>query len=106
MVDPREHIEREFLRNKADAAAHLAPVAGNIEAERRDRTASGSEQTTNRADQRRLARAVRAQQRENLALADLKVDVGERRRSALVGLRQVPDIENRVVQSRAKMAVT
>ena len=43
------------------------------------------------ADQRRLAGAVRAEQRENLAAPDLQVDVLQRLEAAGVGLREMRD---------------
>src|SRR5690606_38277636 len=44
-----------------------------------------------------------SQQREDFALTDLQVDTRKRGRPTLVGLRQVPDMENRIVQSPRKM---
>ena len=102
--NPREHVEAEFLRDEPDAPAHFAPVTLDVEPEGLDRPAARLEQAADRADQRGLARAVRAEQRENLALADRQVDVLKRDGAALVGFRQSTDIENRVVQSPAKMA--
>src|SRR5690606_25769951 len=86
VLDPREHVECQFLRHEADAPPHLAPVPLDVEPERLDRPAAGPEQAAYGTDQRGLAGSVGAEQREDLALADLQVDTRERRGAALVGL--------------------
>src|SRR5690606_27913970 len=84
----------------ADPAAHVAPVLADIPAEGADRAAGRIEQAADRPDQRGLAGAVRAEQAEDLPLADLEIDPVESAHAALVGLRQAGDLENRFGHGR------
>src|SRR5690606_15020865 len=98
-----EHVEGQFLRDQADALPHLPPIPSYIETECFYGAAGWTQQSTDRTNQCSLAGTVGAQQREYLALANLQIDPGKRRGAGLIGLRQIADIENRVVQSPAKM---
>ena len=51
----------------------------------------GVDDAADDVDQRRLAGAVRAEQREDLAAADLEIDVLERLEARGIGLRQIGD---------------
>ena len=74
---PLEHVGGEFLRHQADdrtcmpvALDDIMPIDGHRSAARRNEPADDG-------DQRRLARAIGAKQRENLALLDLEIDRAE-----------------------------
>jgi hypothetical protein len=71
-VDPREHVEAELLRHQADARPQLAPVLRHVLAEGADGPGGRADEAADRADQRRLAGAVGAEQGEDLAAADLR----------------------------------
>ena len=89
--DGFERVGRELLRHQADHRAHGAVVARDVEAGDRDRALVEPHDAADESDQRGLAGAVRAEQREDLALADIEVDELERTETRGVGLRHVGD---------------
>ena len=81
-----EHVGGELLRHEPDPGARRAEVAHDVVAVGRDRAGGRGDDAADDVDQRGLAGAVRAQQRENLAAADLEIDVLERVEAGGVGL--------------------
>src|SRR5690606_32305791 len=88
---------------ETDTPPHLPPVAFNVQSERPDRPSARPQQSAYRSDKSGFAGTVRTQQCKYLAPANPQVDPAKRGGAALVGLRKVADIENRVFQSPAKM---
>ena len=90
--DDREHllelVEVDFLRHQADAGLGPVERAVDVVAEHRDRPAGLPDQRHDDADGRRLARAVRAEQREEVAFGDVEVDAAQRLHAVGVGLGQ------------------
>ena len=85
-----ERVGRELLRHEPDQRARGAVVAHDVVAVDRDpAVAGGLTMPQIDADQRGLARAVRAEQREDLAAADLEVDVLQRVEPRRVGLGEI-----------------
>jgi hypothetical protein len=84
-----EHVGEQFLRDQADLAPRRAIVAHHVVAGGEHRAFAGRDQPANDADQGRLARAVRPEQGEDLALADVQVDALERLEAAGVGFLEV-----------------
>ena len=77
----------EFLRHQADHRAGGAIVRDDVVAGDRDLAGARLDDAADDVDQRRLAGAVRPEQRENLAAADVQVDALQRLEAAGVGLR-------------------
>jgi hypothetical protein len=69
-----EHIHRQFLRYKANAGAGFAKMDAPVLAIDQHRTVGRIDRSADDVDQRRLARAVRAEQRENFAALYFEVD--------------------------------
>ena len=92
--DRFEHIGRKLLRDQPDARAGSAPIGREIMAEGGDRPAARAHQSANGPDQRSLARAVGAEQRENLALADIEIDIVESPGAAGIDLAEAGDRED------------
>ena len=76
--DRLERIGCELLRNEPDERARGAIVGKNVVAIDGNAPFGRVGDAANRADERRLAGAVRAEQRENLAAANFEIDVLER----------------------------
>ncbi len=87
--DRLEHIEVEFLRHQADARLDLRRLAVQIVAEHADLAGALVDQRADDADRGRLARAVGAEQGEEVTLVDLQIDAAQRLVTVLIGLAQV-----------------
>src|SRR5205823_92330 len=70
-------VKRESLRDVADVAAHLFAFARDVETVDDGAPGGGNEQPAEDADQRRLARAVRAEEAEDLPARYLQRHVVE-----------------------------
>jgi hypothetical protein len=84
-----EGVGRQLLRHEADHRAGGAVVPDDVVAVDRHGAGTGIDDAADDADQRRLAGAVRAEQAENLALADLQVDIFKRLKTRGVGLGKI-----------------
>ena len=73
-----ERVGRQFLGDEADPPARLAIVADRVEPVDGDRPRARHDDAADDRDQRRLARAVGAEQRQDLAAPHLQVDRLER----------------------------
>ena len=91
--DDREHllelVEVDFLRHEADAGLRAVELAVDVVAEDGDAAAALLDERHDDADGRRLAGAVRPEQREEIALGDVEVDAAQRLHAIRVGLGQV-----------------
>ena len=74
LLDGEVLVEREFLAHVADVGFDLFGLGADIEAGHGARAAAGAEDAAEHADGGRLARPVRAQEAEDLALLDLEAD--------------------------------
>jgi hypothetical protein len=81
----------QLLRHQSDHRSGSAVVAGDVMAADGNGAFAGTDQAADGANQRRLPRAVRAEQRENLAGANIEVDILQRREARGIGLRKVFD---------------
>jgi hypothetical protein len=81
----RAHLleEARLDRDAVDHPAHRAGVAEGVPAEDRRRAAVRQQQCREQPDQRRLPRAVRAQDGDALAALDLEVEAPERSHATL-----------------------
>ncbi len=86
-----EGVGGQFLRHEPDARARRAVIRKNVVAVDQDRAARRLHDAANRRDQGRLAGAVRAEQRENLAVADVQVDVFQGLEARSIGLIEMRD---------------
>ncbi len=77
-------VEGELARNVADPAVDPDRVDARFDAEDKGSAARRADQVEDRADRGRLARAVRPEEAEHLALADLEVDIGDTEVAAVV----------------------
>ena len=84
-----EGVGRQFLRHEADHRARGAVVGDDVVAVDEDAAGGRIDDAADDADQRRLAGAVRAEQREDFAAPDAQVDVLQRLEAGRVGLREV-----------------
>src|SRR5262245_49278478 len=84
-----ERISRELLRHQPDQRPCRAEILNDVVATYCHLTVGRIDDPTHNADQRGLAGAVRPEQRENLAAADLQVDVPESAKSGRVCLRKI-----------------
>src|SRR3546814_1339218 len=75
---PLERIGVQFLRHQADGGARPAIVADDVMPRHGDAAAGRPDIAADDGDHGGLARAVWAEQRENLALLNLQVDALER----------------------------
>jgi hypothetical protein len=73
-----EQVGRKLLRHEADQLAGGAVVAGVVVAGDRHGAGGRNHQPADDVDQRRLAGAVGAEERQDFALADVEVDALER----------------------------
>ena len=86
LLNVEEAVEIDVLLGQAHHPPCVRIVVGqteNVDLARRD-----PDQVANRADQRRLTRAVGAQQPEELAVRDLQIELVERQEPAVVALGQ------------------
>jgi hypothetical protein len=84
--DRLEHVGGQLLRHEADLRAGRTEVAHVIVAIRDDGAFRCGHDAADDVDQRGLARAVRTEQGEDLAAADLEIDVLESGEPGGVGL--------------------
>ena len=84
-----EGIRRQFLRHEADHRPHAAVVAPDVAAVDRHAPGRRVHDAAHDRDQRRLAGTVGPEQREDLAAADLQVDMLQCLEARGIGLRQV-----------------
>jgi hypothetical protein len=76
--DRLEHVGRQFLRHQPDLRTRLAEVPDDVVAADQHLAGRRIDETADDRDQRRLAGAVRAEKREDLAFLDLQVDALQR----------------------------
>src|ERR1051325_12182649 len=81
----------ELLRHQPDQLARRAVVGDDVVPRHGDAPRRRRDDAADDVDERGLARAVRAEQREDLAAADVEVDALERLEAGGVGLGQVRD---------------
>ncbi len=75
-------VERKFLRHVADVLARRGARPAQVEAGDAQRSGSGGQKPAQHAERRRLARAVRTEQAEDLAATNFEADVIDRREGA------------------------
>src|SRR5206468_4554740 len=86
-----EGIGGQLLRHEADHGARGAVVPDDVVTIDLDRPVARIDDSADDADQRRLPRAVGAEQREDLSAADAQVDVLERPQAGSVRFGEVRD---------------
>ena len=91
-----ERRDGELLRHQADPRPRLSVVADDVVAVGGDLALARRDDAADDRDQRRLAGAVRPEQREDLAAADIEIDVRQRLEAGRIGLRQVRDGDDRL----------
>ncbi len=84
-----EHVGRELLGDEPDLRARRAVVLHDVVTVGEHGAARGVHDPADDAGERRLPRAVRAEEREDLTLLDREVDALQRGESRRVGLREV-----------------
>src|SRR5579859_2830767 len=94
--DRLESIGRKLLRDETDQGSCSAIVAHHVMAVSQDPSVARVDQSTGDPNQRGLARAVRPEQGEDLALLDGQVDVLQSLEAARIGLRQTFNGYNRL----------
>jgi hypothetical protein len=82
LVDAEVAVQAEALREVARAARHGRVMLDGIGTEHRETAAGGPEESADEADGRGLARAVRADEAEHLAAANLEREVVDGDRGA------------------------
>jgi hypothetical protein len=93
--DRLEDVDVHFLGHEADDAPRGADTPLRVSSPfSKDRPGRRRDDATDGVDQRGLARAIGAEQGEDLALTDIEIDVLERLEPALVGLAEAPDRQN------------
>jgi hypothetical protein len=88
-------VEAEALAHVADLPLHALGVAGDVRAEHEPGAGAGLEQAAQHPDRRGLARAVCAEEAEDLALTDRERDAVDRREGA-EALGELPDLHGDV----------
>src|SRR5262245_2594903 len=95
--DDREHllelVEVDLLRHEADAGLGAVHLPVDVVAEHGDRAARFLDQGHDDADRGGLARTVRPEQREEVALGDVEVDAAQRLHAVREGLGHAADRE-------------
>ncbi len=86
-----EGVGGQLLRHQPDQRARRAVVGNDVVTVDGDLAGGRIDDAADDADQRRLAGAVRAEQREDLAVADIQVDVFEGLEAGGVGLVEMRD---------------
>ena len=94
--DRFERVGRQLLRDETDHRSSHAEISADVVTSDRDRAFGQGDDSANDADQRRLAGAVRAQQRKNLATANIEVDALQSPQAGGVSLRNVGDRNDRL----------
>ena len=94
--DALEGIGRQLLRHEPDPGSRRAVVANDVVSVRQDGSLRRVDDPADDADEGRLARAIGSQQREDLALADLQVDVLQRLEARSVGLGEIGNADDRL----------
>ena len=74
LLDPQPLGQREVARGEADLFHRLAPLLGQAPPDDLDLALVGRDHAEQHQERRRLARAVRAQERDALTRVDLEVD--------------------------------
>src|SRR3546814_21081770 len=74
------HLGGHFLRHQANSGPRSLILADNVVPPHQYLPGAGGDQSANDVDQRRLARAICAQQGKNRTLTNLQVDIVERLR--------------------------
>jgi hypothetical protein len=90
-----EGIGVQLLRHQPDQRARRAVVLDDVVAVNRDLAGRGNQDAADDADQRGLAGAVGAEQREDLAALDVEIDIVERPEPGRVAFRQMFDGNDR-----------
>ena len=90
-----EHVGVQLLRDQTDLRPRGTVVAHDVVAVDEDPSRGRRDDAADDADQRRLAGAVRAEQGEDFAPADLQVDALQRLQARSVGLGQARDGDHR-----------
>ena len=78
LLHREERVEVDLLRHEPHGAAREAVVLDDVVTEDGDGPGARPDEAAHDADERRLARAVRAEQPEDLARLDVEIDAGER----------------------------
>ncbi len=97
--DRLERVGRELLRHEADQRARGARVLDDVVAVDGHLPRGRVHDAADDVDQRRFARAVRAEHREDLAAADVEARALQRDESVRVGLREVLDRDDGIHES-------
>jgi hypothetical protein len=87
-----EGIEHELLRHDAERAARAAVIGDDVVSEDSGASAIGVRQPRDDGNERRLARAVRPKQAEELAFGNGQIDAGKRLHAA-EATRDVDDLD-------------
>src|SRR5262249_6703181 len=87
--DRFERVRRQLLRDETDHRSSYSVISADVVTGDRDRAFGQGHDSANDADQGRLAGAVRAQQRKNLASANIEVDALQSPQAGGVSLRNV-----------------
>jgi hypothetical protein len=82
--DRQVFVKGEALRHVADLQLDVVGVAQDVEAKAGAGAFVGSEQAADHADRRRLSRAVRTEEADDLALANVEVDMIDRGAAVVV----------------------
>ena len=83
LVDRQAVVERRLLEHHAEAAPRRQRLGDDVDAADPRGAAVGLEDGAEDVEQRRLAGAVRPEQREQLVAADREADIVERERAAV-----------------------
>src|SRR6186997_3395326 len=94
--DALERVGMQFLRNQADFRSRRAIVADDVMAVGDDGPFARRDDAADDVDQRRLARAIGTEQREDFATPDLQIDMLEGDGTTRVGLADPGDGYNRL----------
>src|SRR3546814_8210665 len=100
LIGREEGIEDDFLRYDADRIFGVAWIGVDVEAPDARRPARLVDETREDIDQRRLARAVRAEQTENLAARHVETDIVERLLAAGIECRDGVDADGGFTHGR------
>ena len=94
-LDGGKNVEGDLLRHEADLGASRAIVADHVMAVDKNVARTHRDRAADRADQRRLAGAVRSQKREDLPLLDGEIDRIERQKSGRIAFGDGGDGDHR-----------
>jgi len=88
-----EHVEVDFLRHDADTGLGRLQLAVDVVPEHAGSAGALVDERGDDADERGLARAVGAEQREEIAALDVQIDAAQRLHAVAVGLGESADRE-------------